>query len=53
MSDDLHIPRRAYRPTSWWTQAETGEAFRAAAAQAHQQIKLRRGEGPSPDREGR
>lgn len=60
--DDLHIPhlrnldlRPLHQPrlSSWWTVAETGQAFQRAAAQAHQQIKLRRASGPSPDREGR
>lgn len=62
--DDLHIPRLrqldtsprlTYRPTSWWTQAETGEAWRQAAqaAQAAQQRQRHQRRVLTPDREGR
>lgn len=59
--DDLHIPRLrqldtsprlTYRPTSWWTQAETGEAWRRAA-QAAQQRQRHQRRVLTPDREGR
>jgi len=59
--DDLHIPRLrqldtsprlAYTPTSWWTQAETGEQWRQAA-QAAQQRQRHQRRVLTPDREGR
>ena len=59
--DDLHIPRlrqldltprRAYRPTSWWATAETGDAWRQAAHAAQQRQRQQRSI-VTPDREGR
>lgn len=59
--DDLHIPRlrqldltprRAYRPTSWWTAAETGDVWRQAAHAAQQRQRQQR-RIVTPDREGR
>lgn len=59
--DDLHIPRlrqldltprRAYRPTSWWTAAETGDVWRQAAHAAQQRQRHQR-RIVTPDREGR
>ena len=59
--DDPHIPRlrqldltprRAYRPTSWWTAAETGDVWRQAAHAAQQRQRQQR-RIVTPDREGR